>query len=462
MQPILALVAAMSIGRAMLPIHCNFSFHAGFSTNQGFTSHFHVIPLVGQCVFPASPDALATLSDGSEAPWRTAAIVTKDGKHRIKVKLLDLSTGNWEAGSVAVKSFIRSDAAIQLVDKHFSKPEDEARAWELRAYAHLMQKDLQSAKSDLDRAISIEDSCNRRILRAKCHIDAIEYAPAAEDLDFALQLNSENAFGYAMRSSLRMKQDAYLEAISDAERALAINARCGLACYTLMEYYQNTSQWEKAFDYAGRMFTIDPENVYAHQLRAYCAYMLENWQSVIDEYSWLIEHDGAKSEYYVYRACANDRLGNHECVIADADAAIALGGKSFDARKAKIRALIFLKRLTEADSLLHRLSQELPNDEWCLATQAGLAVVRQVERIDGSSTSTRQEDSAGVNTNTPPFRTHANEPSQTMPAAEQDNEGVAKTHLDPTEWEKAAEDRLARMTLDYDGDEPTTETKPDR
>lgn len=134
-----------------------------------------------------------------------------------------------------------------------------------RGFAQIQKKNFDAAIADFTSAIAraptrtAQDVVQSYALRAEGYMNKREYAKAASDLNFVIELNPQSSYAYLTRGRAKYEQQDAVGAIADYTKAISINPKDPRPYFMRGFAYGSLKQYKEAKVDLEEAIRIDPE-----------------------------------------------------------------------------------------------------------------------------------------------------------------------------------------------------------
>jgi len=137
--------------------------------------------------------------------------------------------------------------------------------------------------------------------RGRSYLEKGQNDDAISDFDKAIALNPKDAETYFFRGNAYYNKRQFDKAMSDYSKAIEINPRYTNAYYSRGLYYQTIEEYRKAISDFDEVIKIDPENAYAYYYRGCAHFAKEKYRKALSDYNKAIKIDPEYVNPYINR-----------------------------------------------------------------------------------------------------------------------------------------------------------------
>jgi tetratricopeptide (TPR) repeat protein len=154
---------------------------------------------------------------------------------------------------------------------------------------------------------------------------------AISDYDKAIAINPQDAEAYNNRGNIKSNLGKKQEAIGDYDKAIAINPKSAVTYYNRGIAKSDLGKKQEAISDFDKAISINPQYTNAYSNRGVAKSELGNKQGAISDFDKAIAINPKLAEAYYNRGLAKSTLGNNQGEISDYDKAIAINPKLAEA-----------------------------------------------------------------------------------------------------------------------------------
>jgi tetratricopeptide (TPR) repeat protein/S1-C subfamily serine protease len=183
----------------------------------------------------------------------------------------------------------------------------------------------------INQAISLSPRAMFYSSRGAIYDELKEYSKAITDYDKAIAINPEYEDAYYNRGITYYTLQDYSKAITAYDKAIAINPEFALAYSNRGGAYDELKEYSKAIADYDKAIAINPEYADAYYNRGLTHYAIKKYPKAIADFTKAIAINPKFSVAYSNRGVAYDELKDYPKAIADYNKAIAINPKYEDA-----------------------------------------------------------------------------------------------------------------------------------
>jgi tetratricopeptide (TPR) repeat protein len=281
----------------------------------------------------------ASAPESAEA-YYLRALGTKDTRRRIELldRALDLNPGDQLAslarmGALAnLKDF---ELMLSETNRLITARPKSAQGWQMKADAYRQQRDVENARTAIERAMEIDDGDTWNYIRRSwiswrrswISWDVGEHDEALSDLTRAIELGPAHAFLYRNRAERLNTMGRFEEASADARKSIELNPDDREGFSQLLRSYLNLEQEDEVRatidelrDHAGGWVDIEAK-AWAHRTVADYYRQLKDYDRAMESAERAIEIDPEDFWGFIVRMRIHKVLGDDAAAEADCAAA---------------------------------------------------------------------------------------------------------------------------------------------
>lgn len=235
-----------------------------------------------------------------------AAVNIQPATYRVRLKYLHFLTPRWGGSFEKMEAFVNE--SLKLVNQNSKLNLLEARIYTEAAYTNYLDRKYSVAEEIYGKALSYGDRAETYLDRGKTRYKRENYRAALEDLNKAINLNTDSAEYYYWRSQIHSKLEEYDAAASDIAlaRLLApwdesiLSERDWLADKMIRLGYElnRAGKQQAAIEKFSAALSLDPTRADAYYRKAKTQIKLNKLDPALNNVKLAIEYDPHSFGYY--------------------------------------------------------------------------------------------------------------------------------------------------------------------
>lgn len=203
-------------------------------------------------------------------------------------------------------------------------PEDPSfYIWRGTAFKYL--RDYQRALEDMNTALDLDqNSAWGYTHRAELHVERKDYQSALDDMDAAISLNPKSVGAYVHRALAYVRIHNYQSAHDDLNTAVMLEPDNAWVRIHRARLYGRLNDYQRAFDDMQVAFSLDSRNAFSYVHRALLYMEVNDYQRALDDLHSAVAFDPSGAWVHVHRARLYGRLRDYQHALEDVERGIAL------------------------------------------------------------------------------------------------------------------------------------------